>query len=158
MNQYFQEKWSWIDGTHTQRMQLLDTLSDADLAFNPGGQNISLGALFRQSGDIEHSYIESLKTFRQDWSWSNTDAGIEGSVAQLKAWFQTLDEEMKALVEAFPDEDMKKQVDRGGGFAMPVDTQLDVYLQALLIILGKASIYFRAMNKPLSEEMQAFIG
>ncbi|MEO7076006.1 MAG: DinB family protein [Ktedonobacterales bacterium] len=158
MNQYFQEKWSWIDGTHTERMQLLDTLSDADLAFNPGGQSMSLGALCRESGDIEHSYIESLKTFRQEWSWSNTDAGLEGSVSQLKAWFQTLDDEMKALVEAFSDEDMKKQIERGGGFTMPVDLQLDVYLQALLIFLAKASMYFRMLNKPLPGQLQEFIG
>jgi len=157
MNQYFQEKWSWIGGTHTERMQLLDTLSDADLAFTPGGKCLSLGALCRESGEIEHSYIASLKTLRQDWSWSNTDAGLEGSVAQLKAWFQTLDAEMKALVEAFSDDDMKKTIDRGG-FSMPVDTQLDVYLQALLIFLGKASVYLKAMNKPLPGQMQEYIG
>ena len=157
MNQYFQEKWSWIGGTHTERMQLLDTLSDADLAFNPGGKSLSLGALWRESGEIEHSYIESLKTFRQEWSWRNTEAGLEGSVAQLKTWFQTMDDEMNALVEAFSDDDMKKTIDRGG-FSMPVDTQLDVYLQALLIFLGKASIYFRMMGKPLPGQLQDFIG
>ena len=36
MNRYMQEKWSWIEGTHEMCSQLLDTLSDADLAFNPG--------------------------------------------------------------------------------------------------------------------------
>ena len=43
MNRYMQEKWPWIEGTHGMRTQLLDILSDADLAFSPGGQNSTLG-------------------------------------------------------------------------------------------------------------------
>jgi len=151
------EKWSWIDGTHAMRSQLLDILSDADLAFNPGGQNMTLGALCREMGEIEHSYVQSLKTFQQDWSYHNGEANLESSVARLKAWFQTLDDELKATVSAFPDEDLKKTVDRGG-YMMPVELQLDVYLQALLIFFGKATIYLKAMNKPLPQQIQEYIG
>src|SRR5216683_1980391 len=119
MKRYMQEKWPWIEGTHGMRSQLLDILSDADLAFNPGGQNMTLGALCREMGEIEHSYVQSLKTFQQDWSYHNGEANLESSVARLKAWFQTLDDELKATVSAFPDEDLKKTVDRGG-YMMPV--------------------------------------
>lgn len=157
MNRYMQEKWSWIEGSHDMRTQLLDSLSDAELAFTPGGENMTLGALFREMGEIEHSYIQSLKTFTQDWSYRNTEPGLDGSVGQLKAWFQALDEEMKAAVEALSDEDLKKPVDRGG-FAMPVDMQLDVYLQALLIFFGKAVVYCKAMGKPLSQQFKDYIG
>ena len=157
MNRYMLEKWSWIDGTHAMRSQLLDILSDADLAFNPGGQNMTLGALCREMGEIEHSYVQSLKTFQQDWSYHNGEADLESSVARLKAWFQTLDDELKATVSAFSDEDLKKTVDRGG-YMMPVELQLDVYLQALLIFFGKASIYLKAMNKPLPQPIQEYIG
>jgi len=107
-----QEKWSWIEGTHGMRSQLLDILSDADLAFSPGGQTITLGTLLR---------------------------------------------ERKATVCALSDEDLMKTVDRGG-FTMPVELQLDVYLQALLIFPGKATIYLKAMNKPLPEQIQDSIG
>jgi len=157
MNRYMQEKWPWIEGTHAMRSQLLDSLSDADLAFNPGGQNMTLGALCRQIGEIEYSYLQSLKTFQQDWSYRNTDAGLENSVSRLKAWFQTLDEEMKATVAALSDEDLKKTVDRGG-YAMPVELQLDVYLQALLIFFGKATVYLKAMNKSLPQQIEEYIG
>lgn len=157
MNRYMQEKWPWIEGTHGMRTQLFDSLSDADLAFNPGGQNMTLGALCRQSGEIEYSYIQSLTTFKQDWSYRNTDAGLESNIAQLQSWYQTLDEEMKATVAALSDEDLKKTVDRGG-YAMPVDLQLDVYLQALLIFFGKATIYLKAMNKPLPQQIEEYIG
>ena len=157
MNRYMLEKWPWIEGSHGMRSQLLETLSDDDLAFNPGGVNMTLGALCQEMGEIEHSYIQSLKTFKQDWSYRNMEKGLESSVTQLKVWFQTLDEEMKATVSAFSDEDLKKTVDRNG-YAMPVELQLDVYLQALLIFFGKATIYLKIMNKPLLQSFQEYIG
>ena len=157
MNRYMQEKWPWIEGTHAMRSQMLDTLSDADLPFSPGGQNMTLGALCRQMGEIEHSYVQSLKTFKQDWSYRNMEVDSESSVARLKAWFQTLDDELKTTVSAFSDEDLMKTVDRSG-FTMPVELQLDVYLQALLIFFGKATIYLKAMNKPLPSQIQEYIG
>ena len=157
MNRYMQEKWSWIEGTHAMRSQLLDILSDADLTFSPGGQNMTLGALLREVGNIEYSYIQSLKTFKQDWSHHNTEAGLESSLTQFKSWYQTLDDEMQVTVSAFSDEDLTKTVDRGG-FSMPVEMQLDVYLQALLIFFGKATIYLKAMNKPVPESIEKTIG
>jgi uncharacterized damage-inducible protein DinB len=157
MNRYMQEKWPWIEGTHGMRSQLIDILSDADLSFSPGGQNMTLGVLLREMGETEYSYIQSLKTFKQDWSYRNTEAGLESSIARLKAWYQTLDEEMKATISDLSDEDLTKTVDRGG-FSMPVDLQLDVYLQALLIFFGKATIYLKAMNKPLPQTIQEYIG
>src|SRR5436305_6813390 len=157
MNRYMQEKWPWIEGTHALRVQLLDILSDTDLAFSPGGQNMTLGALCREMGEIEHSYEQSLKTFQQDWSYHNTEADLESSVARLKAWFQTLDDELKATVAALSDEDLQKTIDRGG-YSMPVELQLDVYLQALLIFFGKVTIYLKAMNKPLPQHIKEHIG
>jgi uncharacterized damage-inducible protein DinB len=157
MNRYMQEKWPWIEGTHGMRSQLIDVLSDADLPFSPGGQNMTLGALLREMGETEYSYIQSLKSFKQDWSYHNTEAGLESSITQLKTWYQTLDEQMKATVSDLSDEDLAKTIDRGG-FSMPVDLQLDVYLQALLIFFGKATVYLKAMNKPLPQPIQEYIG
>ena len=110
MNRYMQEKWPWIEGTHGMRTALLDTLNDADLAFSPGGQNMTFGALCREMGEVEYAYTRSLKTFKQDWSYRNSEAGLESSVARLKTWFQTLDDEMKATASALSDEDLKKTV------------------------------------------------
>jgi hypothetical protein len=140
------------------RVQLLDILSDADLAFSPGGQNMTLGALWREIGEIEYAYIHSLKTFQQERSYHNNEAGLDSSVAQLKAWYQTLDDEMKAIVAAFSDEDVRKTIDRGGGFTCPVKLQLEIYLQALLIFFGKATIYFKAMDRSLPQQFQEYIG
>lgn len=157
MSNYMQEKWPWIEGSHGMRIQLLDGLQDADLGFSPGGANMTLGALCREIGEVEYAYIQSLKTFKQDWSYRNTEEGLDSSVARLKAWYQMLDEELKATVTGFSDDDWQKTVDRGG-YPTPVEFQLDVYLQALLIFFGKATIYFKAMNKPLPEPFPEYIG
>jgi hypothetical protein len=158
VNRYFQEKWPWIEGTHGMRLQLLDALSDDNLSFNPGGENVTLGALCRESGDVEYSYIQSLKTFKQDWSYHNETPGIETSVEQLRAWYQQMDAEMKVVVEGFSEDDLTKTVDRGTGFSVPVDMQLDIYLQALLIFFGKASIYCKALNIEMTPTFNEYIG
>ena len=71
MNRFMQEEWPWIEISHFMRAGLLDGFSDADLGFDPSGQNMKLGALCREMGEIEYSYIQSLKTFKQDWSYRN---------------------------------------------------------------------------------------
>jgi uncharacterized damage-inducible protein DinB len=157
VNRYFQEKWSWIEGTHGMRLQLLDALSDENLSFNPGGENVTLGAVCRESGDVEYSYIQSLKTFKQDWSYHNEAPGIETSVEQLRAWYQQMDGEMKAIVEGFSDDDLKKTIDRGG-YPAPVDMQLDVYLQAQLIFFGKVSIYCKSLGIEMTPTFKEYIG
>jgi hypothetical protein len=158
MNRVMEAKWPWIDGAHLLRAQLLDSLSNEDLVFSPGGTNVPLGALLREVGDVEYSYIQSLKTFKQDWSNHNTDAGIESDLEELKAWYPTLDQEMKATIEAFADDDLAKSIDRGNGSSLPVELQLEAYLQAQLIYLGKAGVYFRAMNRELPQLFQQYIG
>ena len=157
MNRYFQEKWSWIEGGHYLRLEVLNTLQDADLRFTPGGQNATFGALFRESGEVQHAYNESLRTFTQDWSYRNAEPGLDTSATQLKVWYQTLDAETKATVEALTDGDLRKTVDRNGA-PMPVEFQLDAYIQAQLIFLGKAAVYLKAMNKPLPGPMAEYIG
>lgn len=156
MNRLISEKWPWIEATHGMRSQLFDLLSDADLAFTPGGQNMTLGALCFQMGETEHSYIQSLKTFQQEWSYGTTDADLASSVTRLKAWFQGLDDEMQAAITAFSEEE-NKTIERGGE-AVTVEFQLDVYVQAVLIFLGKATIYLKAMNQTLPESFQEYIG
>jgi hypothetical protein len=158
MNSFMQYQWSWIEGSHGMRTELLDALTDSDLAFSPGGSNMTLGALCVEMGDIEHAYIQSLKTFSQHWNDRNTQPGLAGSVAQIKAWYDAMDADMKATVEAFSDADLDKMVTRDSGYQVPAKTQLEIYLQALLIFFGKAVVYLRAMNKPVPKNIVEWIG
>ena len=158
MNSFMENKWSWIEGSNGMRNGLVGSLTDADLAFCPGGQTMTLGALCREMGDIEYAYLQSFKTFTQDFSYRNTEAGIETSVAKLIAWYEKMDEDLKATVSAFSEDDLKKVIDRSSGFKVPVDMQLDIYLQAILIFFGKATVYLKIMNKPLDKTFQDYIG
>src|ERR1043165_3134438 len=151
MNDSVKEIWQFIEGTNAMRVPLLDALTDADLTFSPGGLNMTLGGLLREMGEVEYSYIQSLKTFKQDWSYHNADASVEKSVAKIKAWYQSLDDDFKATVEKLTDADLQKPIQRG--FDVPPKLQLDIYLQALLIFFGKASIFLKGMNKPLPKQI-----
>lgn len=158
MSSYMDNKWSWIDGTHQMRNGLIDTLSDSDLAFSPGGNTMTLGALCREMGDIEYAYLQSITTGKTDFTYRNTEAGIETSVAQLKAWYIKLDADMKNALTPLADADFQKPIDRSSGYQMPLEMQLDVYLQALLIFFGKITIYLKIMNKPIPASIQEYIG
>ena len=153
MNRYMEQKWSWIEGGNAMRDELLERLTDDELAFTPGGDNLPLGELIRQMGEVEYSYLQSLKTFEQDFAYRNTDPGLESSVSRLTSWSQELDAELKAVTEAFTDDDLTRTVNRESGFEMPVEMSLDVYVQAQLIFFGKATIYFKAMKKALPESV-----
>jgi hypothetical protein len=155
MNRFMNEKWAWHESSHGMRDEALATLTDADLAFNPGGQNLTLGALFREMGEIEYSYIQSLKTFKQNWDYHNSEVG--NTVAGLQAWFKTLDAEMKDAISAFSDEDLSKTVERESGYQMPIELQMDGYLQAMMIFFGKLSVTLKAMSKPLTQAMKDWI-
>ncbi len=102
------------------RTQLFDSLSDADLAFSPGGQAVA-------------SHVDHLKT-----------------------WFQTLNNEMQTAITTFLEEDRERTIDRGG--PVTIEFQLDAYLQAVLIFLGKATIYLRVMSRQLPSFFQEYIG
>ena len=54
--------------------------------------------------------------------------------------------------------DLAKIVEREGAPTWPVETQLEVYLQALLIFFGKLTIYLKALDKPLPKEFRDYIG
>lgn len=155
MNRIKNEKWSWIEAAHGMRTQLFESLSDADLAFSPGGQAMTFGALCREMGETEHSYTQSLKTLKQEWSYHHPEADVASHVDHLKTWFQTLDGELQMALTTFL-EDGEKTIDRGS--PVTVEFQLDAYLQAVLIFLGKATIYLRVMNKLLPPFFEEYIG
>ena len=157
MTQSILEKWPWLEPSFMMRLQLLDLLSDEDLAFSPGGQNVTLGRLLREMGDTEYQYIQSLKTLKHDWSYHNTEAGLENSVSRLRTWFEQLDSELLAALSALSYDDLGKLVDRGRFHAM-LERQINIYAEAGLIFFGKIMVYLRALNKPLPVEFEEYFG
>jgi uncharacterized damage-inducible protein DinB len=139
------------------REQLMEVLDDEDLTFRPFPQMLTLGQLCYEIGQTEESYIESFKTFEQNWDHLSDPLVQPESVAELKDWYAELDEELEAAVSALTDEQINEGVIRRGFDIRPI-SQLSTYTEALLIFYGKASIYLRALSKPLPAKWPDWIG
>jgi hypothetical protein len=158
MNSIVQEQYPVLESTQALRNQLMEILDDEDLGYSLGGENMTLGELCREMGEVEHAYIESFKTFQQDFSYRNQEPGLEGSVERLTTWFGELDGALRAALEALSEDDIQNRViDRGGGFVLPPAFQLHVYREALLIFYGKVSVYLKAMGKARPQQWQDWI-
>ena len=140
------------------RNEMMAILTDEDLAFQPGGENPTLGVLCREIGEVERAYIESFKAVSIDFSYRNTEPGLEGSVERLSAWFASLDQELKAVVEGLSDDDIQSRMVDRGSFKLPPQIQLDVYKEALLIFYGKSIVYLRAMGKSVPQRWHEWLG
>jgi hypothetical protein len=152
------ENYEGFEMYQALRPQLMESLRDDELLFSPGGENITLGALCREIGEVEQAYIDSFKTFTVDFSYRHPDPSIEQSVSRLTDWFAQLDAEFKAVVSSLSEEDVENRaVDRGGGFVLPPRVHLFVYQEALLIFYGKAAVYLKAMRKPRTEQWRTWI-
>jgi hypothetical protein len=152
---------TWFAGYQDLRTQLMGVLGDDDLAFRPGGATYTFGQLCREIGEIEYSYIEAIRTFRQDFEWRNPDPRSERTVAALSSWFADLDKDLQAAIEAVTDDDAaNRRFFRADlpDFSPLLPQELDIYREALLIFYAKASIYLRAMGRELPGDWQAWIG
>ncbi|MCQ3930774.1 MAG: hypothetical protein DPW16_09980 [Chloroflexi bacterium] len=142
--------------THALRSQMFDLLTDADLTYALPN-NMTLGALCREMGEVQVAYINSFKTFKLDFSYRHPDKTVETSLAQLKAWFAKLDAELDTTLAALSEADLQKPIDRGG-WKPPAEVNFHTYREALLIFYAKADVYLKAMQKPLPEQWQAWMG
>jgi hypothetical protein len=157
MNSLMEEHGPILEQTLALRHQLMEMLTDEDLGYSPGGDNPTLGALCREMGEVQQSYVTSFRTFEQEFR-HREQPELEGSVERLTVWFQTLDRELKETLESLSEEDLQNRlIDRGGGFVIPPTIQYHIYREALLIFYGKASVYLKGLGKALPEQWQAWI-
>lgn len=158
MNSIERDQFALLDQTLAIRDQMLDSLTDADLAKSFGGTTMTLGALLREFGEHEHIYAQGFRTFKHDWSYKTDDVSMETSVEKLRTWFKALDEQLKASLAALPEEAILGQTIDRGGFNPPVMVNFHVFREAVLIFGGKASIYLRSLNKPFADQVRDWIG
>lgn len=158
MNSIINDYYPTFQMYQAMRDQLMALLSDEDLSYSLVGDNPSLGSLCRAMGEVEHAYIQSFKSFRQDFSYRNDEPGLQGNVARLTAWYQEMDEALQETIAALSEDDIASRTIDRGDFVLPLQIQLEVYKEALLIFYGKVSVYLRGMGKELPEQWQAWIG
>lgn len=157
MNSIVSQFGELLTMTHALREQMMPLLTDADLAYKLPGANPTLGALCREWGEVQHAYTSSFRVFRQDFSY-RADPELETSVARLTAWFKTLDADMVAALEALSEDDIQTKLIDRIGWSMPVTVNFHTYREAVLILCGRASVYLKALEKPLPEQWQTWIG
>ena len=63
MTKFVEEQRAVLSATEELRRQLLGVLDDNDLGFRPAAGCLALGELCREMGEIQHTYIESFRTF-----------------------------------------------------------------------------------------------
>lgn len=159
MNSITEGYYTIFEHYQAMRNQLMEILTDDDLAYHPGGENKPLGILCREIGAVEYAYIQSFKTFKMDLTYHNDEDGLAYSVEKLVAWFALLDHDLKAAIAALSEDDIQnKLIDRGPGFTVKPFVQLEVYKEAMLIFYGKVSVYLRAKGKPLPKQWQEWLG
>ncbi|MEM8532242.1 MAG: DinB family protein [Chloroflexota bacterium] len=158
MNSFARDHLPIFQAVQALRIQLMECLTDQDLQYQLPGTNPTLGGLCKEMGNIQASYIQSLKTHRQDFTFRNETAGLAESVTQLKDWFNALDNELHTLMTGFSEEDLGQMIDRGHDFVLPVVAQLHVYKEATLLFYGRASVYLKALGKSPSEQWELWVG
>jgi hypothetical protein len=145
------------------RTELTDLLVEHDLAFRPGEGVPSLGELCREIGDIEASYIEAFRTFRQDFGRRESDPAVARSISALRAWYADLDARLRVALESLSEDDIagrrivREDFDVADFSPLPAQ-ELDIYREALLIFSGKVSVYLRLMGRDLPAHWAAWIG
>jgi uncharacterized damage-inducible protein DinB len=138
------------------RTRLLDILTDEDLFYRINDRTETLAELCRDIGETEMAYIDSFKTFKQDFSYRHEAIT---TIQQLGRWWARLDEELKTAISALTEEDIQNRtIYRGENFQVSPPINLTIYNEALLIFYGKVSVYLRAMGKRLPQQWQEWIG
>lgn len=131
----------------------------ADLDFTPAGDNVSLGELCREMGDVAEAYVRSFATGAMDFSARAPGRNDAKDGPAISAFLRGEETRLKAAVSGFSDEELAtKTVDRGGGWRVPLLTQFHVYREALLIFFGKLDIYLRLLKKVRPESWRQWVG
>lgn len=158
MNSVYENQYDLFRYYQAVRGELLGILPDEDLAFSPGGHNPTLGWLCREIGQVQGSYIDSFKTFKQEWSYPDVTPALDSSTEQLEEWYGRLDIELEEVISGLTEDQVQNQaIDRGGDFQVRPGIQLEIYKEALLIFYGKTAVYLKAMGKELPDQMAEWI-
>ena len=158
MNSIMREQSNLYEQTRSLRDQMLDLLTDADLAYQLPGDNVPLGVICHEMGEFQQGYIKSFKTFKHEGLIKNPDTSLQTDLTKLKTWFKTLDVEMLSTLEALKEDDIQNKLVDRGDFSLPVTAQFHVYRESLLIYYGKISIYLKALGKTFTSQWQGWIG
>jgi hypothetical protein len=147
-NSLIVDKFPIFEIYQSMRPLLFTVIEDADLAYTPANCP-SLGELAVQIGEWQQSYVDSFRTFKQDFEYRNPDPELRASKAKLLAWYAELDAELKKAIEALSEEQIQNQKVDKGGWEASLTWNLEIYKECLIIFYSKAWVYLKQMGKEL---------
>lgn len=156
-NSLMRESYPILQMIQPLREQMLAVLTDEDLEFALPG-NPTLGALCRQMGEVQASYIQSFRDFAMTYGDRSGRQDVEQQVQALRDWYQQLDEELASVLAGLSEADIHERQIQRPGFTLSPALQLMVYREALFIFYGKASVYLQALNKSMPRQWQDWVG
>jgi hypothetical protein len=104
----------WFDDYQALEHQLIDVVSDSDLAHLIAGSP-TLGELCWEHGEVERAYLDSFRTYKLRFDYGHPDAHLAGSTEALGDWYTRLDQEFEAVLASFVDDPETTIIDRGPG-------------------------------------------
>lgn len=158
MNLIVREYFNLLDMTVALRHQMFEIITDADLAYRLPGDNPSFGDLCFEMGNTQMAYIDSFKTHTYNDTLRHDDPTLASSVERLKPWFNDLDEQIKAVLSTFSDDELHSILIDRVTMQWPVMVNFHTYREALLIFFAKASVYLKALQKPLPDQWRDWMG
>ena len=157
MNAIIEKQYPVFTLYQKMRMQLLDAVTDEQLGLSLPNHP-TLGELCVQIGEWQHSYVESFKTFKQDFEYRHPEAAeLAGSTAKLRAWWQQLDADLEAAVSALSDEDIASKVVDKGGWEASLTWNLDILKECYIIFFTKAWVYLKAEGVDVPESWDHWV-
>lgn len=158
MNSYVQNEYDGVEETQALIWGLLDDVPESAFDYSPGGTNPTIRGLLRELAQTEIAYTRSFR----DWVMSFDEEGESPvdlrSAASIRAGFTTLHEALKEAVASVSDADFPTRwIDRGGFQVTPM-MQIQIYREAILIIVARISVYLRVLGLPLPAQWVSWIG
>jgi hypothetical protein len=157
MNVLVEQEFGILKQTMALKDQLLALLQDEHLQKTLGGRTMSLGEICKEMGEVQQMYIDSFRTFKQDWRYKYGDSSVASSAAALKAWNAQLDADLYAAIASLSDSDIETKLIERGGFSPNARIQLHVFREGILMFCGKVSIYLRALNIEFPQQWKEWI-
>lgn len=158
MGQFHEQYLRLLEAYQDLKDEFIAMVRDEDLQHTLPGSP-SLGELCKQMGETEQSYINSFNSpYKLNFEYKHADASVATRVGALAAWWANLDHEMKTILDAFTDEDLNTVRVGRGNWPVPIQQNLDIYKEALLIFCGKAWVHLHALGKKMPEQWEEWIG
>jgi uncharacterized damage-inducible protein DinB len=145
----FKNEWKFTRGL---TLELLDSLTDADLVETPGPGVGPFWKQFRHVGRLQECYMEALNTKKVKFDYQNKRYRSGCSKNALRAYLRALDRE---LVQALERVDWNATIESEGGAASIFQHLMRMHAHEILHH-GQWILYARLLEKTLPSGWKAW--